>query len=268
MRNKSNVFKRKIPRNFFNPKKNEEDDFEIILKQRFGKFRRRSQYYICEHSSSRIRSWNGPVMYRRDPNKYVHAMPDLKHLTFGANKNVAFLHRWSYGVCPVSTVFIYILNGALIPKGPEARMDLLSSLLDRVRGTQEEYLGPKRQWSDWIKKDPRKDLKTILNAKETEERCWPRMVFGIPDDTNRFHKTYVRVHTPQESYRISTDSFYEIRTYMSTAPNASRHIADGIDYSYLPFNRFLGTTMHCNYHAFPKTTCHFVSHQRHMFDNV
>lgn len=47
-------------------------------------------------------------------------MPDLGHLTLGANKGAAPLHRWIYGMCPVSTVIFRILKSALIPKAPRA----------------------------------------------------------------------------------------------------------------------------------------------------
>lgn len=76
------------------------------------------------------------------------------------------------------------------------------------------------------------------------------------------------MYTPHESRQTSTDSFCEIRTHGSTAPNAFKHIAGGIDYSNLPFDRFLETTMHCNYHEFPKTICHFVSYQRRTFEHI
>lgn len=39
-----------------------------------------------------------------------HPVPDLGRLTPEVNKNAAPIHRWSYGVFPVSTVFFVYLR--------------------------------------------------------------------------------------------------------------------------------------------------------------
>lgn len=62
----------------------------------------------------------------------IHKVPDLGHLTPGANKNAVPLHWRSYMVCPVSNSVFHVLKIVLIPTTPRQRIPTcpLDSLLD------------------------------------------------------------------------------------------------------------------------------------------